>query len=97
MARRFFDRSFWELPARREFRLRIFDGKHEVLTKYEIKRVLDLESPALEAILAGVLAAAAEQAGVLEDEPMPHPRLEVHCVQSGRKVKDYLPGLGGLL
>ncbi|WP_203843624.1 hypothetical protein [Winogradskya humida] len=77
----------------RPVQFRIFDGTHEVLRRKDLMRVVNIESPALDGILAGVLAEAVEMASVLENERMDHPRLEMWCAQSGRKLRDYFGGL----
>lgn len=81
------------LGPRRAVRIRAFDGRHEVLHKRDMVTIINLESPALLGVLAGLLEQAVELAGVLENEPMDHPRIEVWCQISGKKLLDYNGGL----
>lgn len=80
------------LGNHRVIRLRVYDGTYEVLTDYKMIHTIDLGSPMLDAILAGLLVQAAEMALVLENERMKAPRLEVWCEVSGVKLRDYLGG-----
>ncbi|GGN86468.1 hypothetical protein GCM10010112_68090 [Actinoplanes lobatus] len=78
---------------RRAVRMRIFDGQHEVLHRYKILHMVDLDSPALPLMVAGLLAQGIELALALENEEVRTPRLELWCAVSEVKVYDHLGGL----
>jgi hypothetical protein len=80
------------LGPRRAVRIRVFDGTHEVLGHRDLVCVVDLDSPALNATMTGLLIHYTELAQVLENEPMEHPRVELWCAISNVKLHDYLGG-----
>ncbi|MEU7904094.1 hypothetical protein [Actinoplanes sp. NPDC049118] len=72
----------------RPYRLRVFDGTYEVLTKRPVVLDLDLDSPATASILDRQLTTLTRAARILENDPMASPRLEVWDVRTGEKVRD---------
>lgn len=80
------------LGPRRAVRIRVYDGTYEVLREYRIIHMLDLTDPAIDAMLAGMLAQAVELARTLENEPMVQARIEVWCEVSNTKLRDFAGG-----
>lgn len=64
------------LNQTRRYRLRVFDGAYEVLSKRLYFVTLDLSSPAADHVLARQLLALTHEARAA-NEPMDAPRLEV--------------------
>lgn len=81
------------LGPRRAVRVRIYDGSHEVLHKFDIIHMVDLDSPMLPAMLPAFLAQGVELARTLENEVLKSPRLELWCEVSNTKLRDYFGGL----
>ena len=79
--------------GRRAVRVRVVGGRHEVLPRYQIVHMTDLESPTLPLLVAGLLAQGIELAETLENEALASPRLELWCAISEVKLYDHLGGL----
>jgi hypothetical protein len=80
------------LGSHRAIRIRVYDGTHEVLHRYRLLRMLDVESPMLPSMLPALLVEAAQLATVLENEPMTRARIELWCELSNTKLHDYRGG-----
>ncbi len=81
------------VPDIRRVRIRVFDGRHEVLHRHTFIQVVDLNSPSLAVTLHAFLMHAISLASSLENEPMPEARLELHCTVNGEKLRDYAGGM----
>jgi hypothetical protein len=81
------------LGSHRAIRIRVYDGTHEVLHRYRLLRMLDVESPMLASMLPVLLVEAVQLATAVENEPMTQARIELWCAISGIKLHDFRGGM----
>jgi hypothetical protein len=74
--------------ALKRYRLRIFDGRYEVLRNGNFVIDVDLDSSTRGAILDRQLVALTERAKVAENEPMDHPIMQVCDLTTGDPILD---------
>lgn len=71
------------------YRLRIYDGRYEVLHRDRFMVDVDLDTPAAGAILNTQFTALIDLARIA-NEPMDRPRMTVHDVKTDAKVMDWV-------
>ncbi len=74
--------------ALKRYRLRIFDGRYEVLRDANLIIDVDLDSPTMNAILDRQLVALVRRARAAENEPMDEPIMQVCDYETGAPVMD---------
>jgi hypothetical protein len=74
--------------ALKRYRLRIFDGRYEVLRKGNFVIDVDLDQPSMNAILDRQFVSLVERARNTENEPMATPIMQVCDYATGDSIMD---------